>query len=96
MPSFSKRFQRMKKMNFLKIAWWFLPNMDAVNTILREKMTHDQYFGPLPALERAFWPRCMHISPFPAYNLRTKANTFKWVISMEGSRLVDAETYINF
>ena len=41
----------MKKMNFLKIAWWFLPNIEAVNTIPREKMTYDQFFGPLPAPE---------------------------------------------
>ena len=48
---YTKRFQQMKKMNFLKIAWWFLPNIDAVNTIPREKMTYDQFFGPLPAPE---------------------------------------------
>ena len=72
-----KRFQRMKKMNFLKIAWWFLPNIDAVNTILREKIIYDPYTWPLPAPERAFWPRREHILPFSAYNFGTKANIIK-------------------
>ena len=67
----------MKKMNFLKIAWWFLPNIDAVNTILRKKKTYNKYFSPLPALERAFWPRREHILPFSAYNFGTKANIIK-------------------
>ena len=56
----SKRFQQMTKMNFKKIAWWFPRNLDALNTILRSRTTYDQYFGPLPALERAFLAPPMH------------------------------------
>jgi len=64
----------MKKMKFIKIAWWFLPNIDAMNTVLREKMTCDQNFGPLPAPERAFWAQREHILPFTACNLRANVN----------------------
>ena len=87
---------RKWQMNFKKIAWWFPRNFDALNTILRSRTTYDQYFGPLPALERAFLAPPMHNWSFSAYNSRTKASTWKWVSPSKRSRSVDAKTCINF